>query len=581
MLNKRLIYKFTDLFTGISRHNKRDFDTDYNDFVVAQDELSILADRAKSEDSLNMFLAHVDESVTGFCKYACDNHEYLSKAIQNAYLIENKKAQVEGNTSFGDVAYAVYKKFEGRITPEEFIGSSVYIECFTGKKFADALADKMQGVDVEASRYLDTPELDKQPYSGYKESDYYYLGGYESAASIRESFVDMDKYAEKISDFSSKYQCGQFATDTLKARMKSHFDFIFDSSASVGGNLKLLNKLSWRLNRYRCNFDDICGSHVMDSVMRDKLADVAGRIAGMGDTEDFDKAYTIAGFALEKIYRNYVGKFAGYKVIKSFCENDKIDNSIKSDAYSKLKAFMPYKLRDKYAKQFGDHELEDAQPLDFENGFSERHQYKRLIRYAELYKTSKSLTKDIQRVISDGVDAGVSYNKLKKQLDPYDKKLFDITYYFDTKVQGSGCACDAFADGMDNSSVVDVYKSASKKLEKKMLGTFAERDEYMRKSLDKHLIYKSFMSGCLHDLTFKYCAEMKDVAKGFNTLSSKFGMSFDAFHLNDIVDTFNTGLAIDHDFRPNLNVKEASTSKCKVLKQLDSDALSNETSYDI
>lgn len=275
MLNKRLIYKFTDLFTGISRHNKRDFDTDYNDFVVAQDELSILADRAKSEDSLNMFLAHVDESVTGFCKYACDNHEYLSKAIQNAYLIENKKAQVEGNTSFGDVAHAVYKKFEGRITPEEFIGSSVYIECFTGKKFADALADKMQGVDVEASRYLDTPE-----------------------------------------------------------------------------------------------------------------------------------------FALEKIYRNDVGKFAGYKVIKSFCENDKIDNSIKSDAYSELKAFMPYKLRDKYAKQFGDHELEDAQPLDFENGFSERHQYKRLIRYAELYKTSKSLTKDIQRVISDGVDAGVSYNKL-------------------------------------------------------------------------------------------------------------------------------------------------------------------------
>lgn len=333
MLNKRLIYKFTDLFTGISRHNKRDFDTDYNDFVVAQDELSILADRAKSEDSLNMFLAHVDESVTGFCKYACDNHEYLSKAIQNAYLIENKKAQVEGNTSFGD----------------------------------------------------------------------------------------------------------------------------------VDGDLELLNKLSWRLNRYRCNFDDICGSHVMDSVMRDKLADVAGRIAGMGDTEDFDKAYTIAGFALEKIYRNDVGKFAGYKVIKSFCENDKIDNSIKSDAYSELKAFMPYKLRDKYAKQFGDHELEDAQPLDFENGFSKCHQYKRLIRYAELYKTSKSLTKDIQRVISDGVDAGVSYNKLKKQLDPYDKKLFDITYYFDTKVQGSGCACDAFADGMDNSSVVDVYKSASKK----------------------------------------------------------------------------------------------------------------------
>lgn len=120
MLNKRLIYKFTDLFTGISRHNKRDFDTDYNDFVVAQDELSILADRAKSEDSLNMFLAHVDESVTGFCKYACDNHEYLSKAIQNAYLIENKKAQVEGNTSFGDVAHAVYKKFEGRIIVDTF-----------------------------------------------------------------------------------------------------------------------------------------------------------------------------------------------------------------------------------------------------------------------------------------------------------------------------------------------------------------------------------------------------------------------------------------------------------------------------
>lgn len=38
-----------------------------------------------------------------------------------------------------------------------------------------------------------------------------------------------------------------------------------------------------------------------------------------------------------------------------------------------------------------------------------------IIRYADLYKTSKVLNSDIQRVISDGVDAGLSNKALNDE----------------------------------------------------------------------------------------------------------------------------------------------------------------------
>lgn len=58
-------------------------------------------------------------------------------------------------------------------------------------------------------------------------------------------------------------------------------------------------------------------------------------------------------------------------------------------------------------------------------------------------------------------------------------------------------------------------------------------------------------------------------------------MSFDSSHLCDLVDTFNTGLVIDSDFEPYLKVKEKPLPKRKVLKQVESKALSDEASYDV
>lgn len=584
MLSKRLTDKFVESFSLNVGHYKKDFNRDYKDFVLAHDELSMLADKAKSEGSLDNFLAYVDDGVTALCKDAVSNRNHLSKAIERAYILEDLKAKFDGNKSFGDVAYAVYNKFEGKIAPEDFVGSCVYIELFTGKNFEAALSDKMTDVDFEKCRLLDSPELEEQPYAAYRESDYYYLSKYYEAADSRYFVFDKIDYVDEISDFVSKFHCGEFASDTVKSHFREQLDSYFNSVVSSSANMKPLYYFVLGMYNNRIRLTDMCDSHVVESVVRDKLDDVAQNISNMScnsKVNNYDENYVVAGFGLERLQRVFVGKYAGYRVANSFFNNDNISDSVKADAYDNLKQFMSYKERDKFGKKFGDYELDNASLIDFENGFNEYGSYKNLIRYADLYKTSKVLNSDIQRVISDGVDAGLSNKALKSKLASYEKPLRRITYYFGTKVQGFGVACDAFADGMDNSSAIDVYKSASKKFDKEISGTPTERDKYIRKSLDKHLIYKSFMSGRLHGLTFGTCVQMKDVAQDFNVLSSKFGMSFDSSHLCDLVDTFNTGLVIDSDFEPYLKVKEKPLPKRKVLKQVESKALSDEASYDV
>lgn len=107
-----------------AKHNKKDFDRDFNRFIVKQDMLSIATNKAQAEGRLDEFLSYVDNWVAVDVVHGCDDKSRLSVAIENVYLAESVRAKLYGNDSFGDVAHAVYEKFEGKIIPEEFVGSA-------------------------------------------------------------------------------------------------------------------------------------------------------------------------------------------------------------------------------------------------------------------------------------------------------------------------------------------------------------------------------------------------------------------------------------------------------------------------
>lgn len=93
-------------------HNKHDFDADYNNFVLMQDKLAILANYELARGGIDNLLSYLDDNVVGSAiKDACNDKRYLSKAIENAYLVEDLKAKLDGNKSFDDVARAVYENF--------------------------------------------------------------------------------------------------------------------------------------------------------------------------------------------------------------------------------------------------------------------------------------------------------------------------------------------------------------------------------------------------------------------------------------------------------------------------------------
>ena len=90
-----------------AKHNKKDFDRDFNRFIVKQDMLSIATNKAQAEGRLDEFLSYVDNQVAVDVVHGCDDKSRLSVAIENAYLAESVRAKLYGNESFGDVAHAV------------------------------------------------------------------------------------------------------------------------------------------------------------------------------------------------------------------------------------------------------------------------------------------------------------------------------------------------------------------------------------------------------------------------------------------------------------------------------------------
>ena len=200
-------------------HDKESFKKDYNRFVLKRDELSLLANKANAEGVLDKFLSYCDDEVVDGIDAGCKHHKYLSTVIENAYLVENLKAKFDGNKSFEDVARAVYDEFEGKVTPAEFVGSCAYTECFTGENFFEALPDKISEKDLEEGRHLDSSVVPAEYMLYPCDFDYYYIMDYKDATYKRESYIDLPDYAAEFAVFEDKFDCWQYAGDTVKSRL--------------------------------------------------------------------------------------------------------------------------------------------------------------------------------------------------------------------------------------------------------------------------------------------------------------------------------------------------------------------------
>ena len=66
--------------------------------------MSLLANKANAEGTLDKFLSYCDDEVADGIETGCKHYKYLSTVIENAYLVENLKAKFDGNKSFEDVA---------------------------------------------------------------------------------------------------------------------------------------------------------------------------------------------------------------------------------------------------------------------------------------------------------------------------------------------------------------------------------------------------------------------------------------------------------------------------------------------
>lgn len=190
-------------------------------------------------------MSYLDDNVVGSAiKDACNDKRYLSKAIENAYLVEDLKVKLDGNKSFDDVARAVYEKFEGKITPAEFVGSSVYTGCFSGEHLSATLNDKISERDYEAGHFLDTDELDEDaiPDEVYNLADTYYIGDYELESYSRESHIDSSDYAEKLNQFVIDKGFGKYVGNTVKSRLRSVLDYSFHEELCQAGSRVYFNR---------------------------------------------------------------------------------------------------------------------------------------------------------------------------------------------------------------------------------------------------------------------------------------------------------------------------------------------------
>lgn len=538
-------------------HNKHDFDADYNNFVLMQDKLTILANYEQAHGGIDTLLSYLDDNVVGSAiKDACNDKRYLSKAIENAYLVEDLKAKLDGNKSFDDVARAVYEKFEGKITPAEFVGSSVYTGCFSGEQLSATLNDKISERDYEAGHFFDTDELES--YS-------------------RESHIDLSDYAEKLNQFVIDKGFGKYVGNTVKSRLRSVLDYSFheelcqagsrvDFNRSLsGGNLEHLHDFVNYLIDNKSSFDKIAGDHVVDEVMRDKLADVAKDVSELscdGILKNEDGATVICGVALEQFYRDRVGTFAGTRVIQSFVDNDKIKEDGKSMFYRDLQEYLSYQMREKIDENFGFYDLKRAKSIDL--GLVKNNNDTIYASCADAYATYKDITKGALSTIVNGFKNGFSYSDIRNSLEPYDDNMLKM--FFGVRV-GDGYAINkelCINEAMDNRPLTEVYSNIVNTCKQKGIKGPA-RTSYINKSLDASIAYKSYMCGELTSSMMHNKDMMPNLAKDVNLLSSEYNVSFDKKHLVDLVSAFNDFDSDVKDFSDNLDIKAKPETKRKTL----------------
>ena len=363
-------------------HDKHDFDADYNNFVLMQDKLFILANHEQTHymsSNIDNLLSDLDNVVVkSAIDDACTDKRYLSKAIENAYLVENLKAKLDDNKSLDDVAHAVYEKFEGKFTPAEFVGSAQYVQFFSGDNLVDSLSDKISEQDIEDGYLLDTDELDEEDFykdDCYEPVDAYFLSDYETGAYYRESRIDLDYYAEKLNEFVVSRNFGKYVGNVVENRLCSVLDYDFEHEVWQAGSRVYFNRdlkggelenLHESVNYFMDNkqsFDKIAGYHVVDGVMRDKLADIADDVSDIScDSilKSEERAKVVCGVAMEQFYRDHVGKFAGTRVIQSFVDNDKIKEPGKSKFFGDLREYLDAQTCAKYDSKFGAHKKFDG-----------------------------------------------------------------------------------------------------------------------------------------------------------------------------------------------------------------------------
>ena len=72
----KLMYASETVLPTMVRHDKHDFEKDYNNFVVKQDRLFILANKFQAEGDLDKFLSYADDNVDMAVRKALDDKKY-------------------------------------------------------------------------------------------------------------------------------------------------------------------------------------------------------------------------------------------------------------------------------------------------------------------------------------------------------------------------------------------------------------------------------------------------------------------------------------------------------------------------
>lgn len=362
----KMWHSIFDTFNNSVAHDKESFKKDYNRFVLKQDKLSILAEKAKAEGMLDKFLSRCDAEVNDGIDAGARHHKWLSTDIENAYLLENLKAKFNDNNSFDDVARAVYEKFEGKVDPDVFVGSCAYTECFIGESFSKALPDKISEQDIKEGLYLDTSEFTPDDIL-LCDFDYYHIMDYEDATDKRESYIDLPDYVAELAVFEDKFDCRQYAGDTVKSRLGTIFDEEFAAEVWQAGTRVYFNRslqggeltgLRDMVRDFMENEDALnyaADRYVVSEVMSDKLLAISKDVSSLscdGILKNEERAKVVCGVALEQFYRDSVDDFVGTRVIQSFVDNNKIKEPGKSKFYDDLKEYLDSNMRAKYDYAF-------------------------------------------------------------------------------------------------------------------------------------------------------------------------------------------------------------------------------------